>query len=95
MSPRADLATRLRLASGLVLMAFTAGHLVNHALGIASLEAMERGREIFLALWRSPPGTLLLFGALLGHVPSSSSSSTGGAASGCRPGRSRRSCSAS
>ena len=68
MSPRADLATRLRLASGLVLMAFTAGHLGNHALGIASLEAMERGREVFLALWRSPPGTILLFGALLGHA---------------------------
>ena len=41
---RADLTTRLRLASGLVLMAFAAAHLVNHALGIHSLQAMERGR---------------------------------------------------
>ena len=68
MSPRADLSTRLRLASGLVLMAFTASHLVNHALGIHSLQAMEQGRAVFVAIWRSPPGTLLLFGALLGHV---------------------------
>jgi adenylate cyclase len=68
MSPRADLATRLRLASGLVLMAFTAGHLINHALGILSLAAMEQGRALFVAIWRSPPGTLLLFGALAAHI---------------------------
>jgi adenylate cyclase len=68
MSPRADLTTRLRLASGLVLMVFTAGHLLNHALGVHSLQAMEQGRAVFLALWRSPPGTLLLFGALFGHM---------------------------
>jgi hypothetical protein len=91
MRPRVDLATRLRLASGLVLMAFVASHLVNHALGIVSLEAMERGRDVFLAVWRSPLGTLLLFGALLGHVLLSS---TGGAASGWCPGRSPKSCSA-
>ena len=68
MSPRADLATRFRLASGLVLMAFTASHLVNHALGIHSLQALEQGRAVFVAIWRSPPGTVLLFGALFGHV---------------------------
>ncbi|MCC2664305.1 MAG: hypothetical protein K0S35_2227, partial [Geminicoccaceae bacterium] len=44
MSPRADIATRLRLATGLVLMVFTASHLLNHALGIHSLAAMELGR---------------------------------------------------
>jgi adenylate cyclase len=68
MSPRADIATRLRLASGLVLMVFTASHLLNHALGIHSLAAMESGRAAFLAVWRSPPGTLLLLIALAGHV---------------------------
>jgi adenylate cyclase len=68
MSPPADLRTRLRLASGLVLMAFAAGHLINHALGIHSLQAMEQGRAVFVAIWRSPPGTLLLFGALLVHA---------------------------
>ena len=65
---RADLATRLRLASGLVLMAYVASHLLNHALGIHSLRAMEDGLALFAALWRSWPGSLLLYGALLTHV---------------------------
>ena len=64
----ADRAARLRLASGLVLLAFAATHFINHALGIVSLGAMERGREVFLAAWRSPPGTLLLYGAFLVHI---------------------------
>jgi adenylate cyclase len=68
MSPRSDLTTRLRLASGLVLMAFACSHLVNHALGIHSLAAMQLGREAFVAVWRSPPGTLLLYAALATHV---------------------------
>ena len=68
MTMRTDIATKLRLASGLVLMAFVCGHLVNHALGIHSLAAMEAGRAAFVALWRSPPGTLLLYGALATHV---------------------------
>jgi adenylate cyclase len=61
-----DLRTRLRLASGLVLMTFVASHLVN--LGIHSLHAMELGRVVFVGLWRSWPGTALLYGALLTHV---------------------------
>jgi adenylate cyclase len=63
-----DLATRLRLASGLVLMTFVASHLVNHALGIHSLQAMEAGRVVFVGVWRSWPGTALLYGALLTHL---------------------------
>lgn len=59
---------KLRLASGLVLLAFAFTHLLNHALGIVSLEAMEAGRAVFLALWRSPPGTALLIAALVCHV---------------------------
>ncbi len=68
MAMRADLTTRLRLASGLVLMTFVASHLLNHALGVHSLAAMELGRELFIAVWRSLPGTLLLYTALLGHL---------------------------
>jgi adenylate cyclase len=68
MSPRSDLTTRLRLASGLVLMAFVCSHLLNHALGIHSLAAMQLGRQAFVAVWRSPPGTLLLYAALATHV---------------------------
>ncbi len=68
MRPRSDLTTRLRLASGLVLMAFVASHLANHALGIVSLATMAQGRAAFVAVWRSLPGTLLLYAALLGHI---------------------------
>jgi adenylate cyclase len=65
---RADLATRLRLASGLVLMTYVASHLVNHALGIHSLAAMEAALALIGGFWRSWPGSLLLYGALLTHV---------------------------
>ena len=68
MMPRSDIATRFRIASGLVLMAFVAGHLFNHALTLHSLEAVKAGRVVFLTVWRSPPGTILLYGALLAHV---------------------------
>lgn len=59
---------RLRLASGIVLMIFLASHLLNHALGLISLNAMEAGRDIFLAVWRSIPGTILLLGAIILHI---------------------------
>ena len=59
---------RIRLASGIVLMVFLAGHLINHALGLISLNAMEAGRDIFLAIWRSVPGTTLLLGAIVLHI---------------------------
>jgi hypothetical protein len=49
-------------------MAFVASHLVNHALGIHSLQAMEQGRALFTAVWRSWPGSVLLYAALLTHV---------------------------
>jgi adenylate cyclase len=61
-------AGRLRLASGWVLFAFVTTHLSNHALGLVSLSAMEEGRWWFLALWRNPLGTVMLYGALLTHV---------------------------
>jgi len=61
-------AQRLRLATGLVLFAFAATHLLNHALGLVSLQAMEAGRFWFLGFWRSLPGTVLLAGAAGVHV---------------------------
>jgi adenylate cyclase len=61
-------ARRARIASGLVLFAFVTTHLVNHALGLISLAAMEAGRWAFLALWRNPAGTALLFGAIVVHI---------------------------
>ncbi len=59
---------RVRLCSGLVLMAFVVTHFLNHALGLVGLEALENGRQAFLWLWRSLPGTLILYGALIVHM---------------------------
>lgn len=59
---------RARLYSGLVLFTYVTTHLLNHALGLASLEAMEAGRLVFLAVWRNPLGTLALYGALIVHL---------------------------
>ncbi|GIX48545.1 MAG: adenylate/guanylate cyclase domain-containing protein [Candidatus Tectimicrobiota bacterium] len=66
--PTAATVRRLRLASGLMLFTFVLTHLLNHALGLVSLAAMEAGRRLFLALWRHPLGTLALYGALLLHL---------------------------
>ena len=48
----AGLGQRLRLVSGIVLFVYLTTHLLNHALGLVSLEAMEQGRLAFLAVWR-------------------------------------------
>ena len=58
---------RLRLGAALVLLTYVILHFSNHALGIISLDAMAAGRWWFLALWRSVPGTLALYGAIVVH----------------------------
>ncbi len=60
-----------RLASGLVLMAFVAGHLGNSIFGLVSLEALERARRTIMAVWKTRPGDALLVGAAIVHVLSS------------------------
>lgn len=59
---------RLRLGTGLVLFAFVVSHLANHSLGLVSLDAMERGREWFVLVWRNPAGTAVLYLSLLIHI---------------------------
>jgi adenylate cyclase len=58
---------RLRLLSGLVMFAYIAIHLINHALGIVSLALAESGLRLALILWRSLPATVLLYGAAATH----------------------------
>jgi adenylate cyclase len=58
---------RTRLTTGLVLLTYLSTHLINHALGLISLDAMNGGRVWFLALWRNPAGTALLYTSLLTH----------------------------
>ena len=58
----------LRLGSGVVLFIYVTSHLVNHALGLVSLEVAEAGLRIAVGFWHSLPGTLLLYGAAAAHL---------------------------
>ena len=57
----------LRLITGLVIASFVVGHFLNHSLGSVSIDAMDRVRALLAAWWRSPVGTVLLYGSLLTH----------------------------
>jgi adenylate cyclase len=58
---------RLQLGSGLVMLTYLSLHLVNHTLGIWSLDLAGRGLVLALRLWRSTPGTIALYGAASLH----------------------------
>ncbi|MEK9660358.1 MAG: adenylate/guanylate cyclase domain-containing protein [Alphaproteobacteria bacterium] len=58
----------IRLTTGLILFAFVLSHLINHALGLISIPVLADGRHIFLAVWRNPIATPLLYTALTVHV---------------------------
>lgn len=68
MASFSDLATRLRLVSGLTMFAFVATHLFNHSLGLVSFAAMEAVQRIFLATWTGVPGATILVAALVTHL---------------------------
>ena len=57
----------LRLATGLVLALFITVHFSNHALGIISVDAQEAMRQVVSPVWRSVPGTVVLYFALIVH----------------------------
>ena len=58
---------RLRLATGCVLFAYVATHLIDHSLGNISLGAMEAMLRVQKWIWQGVIGTTLLYGALLIH----------------------------
>jgi adenylate cyclase len=58
----------LRLGSGLILFVYVAAHFTNHALGLISVAAAERGLRVAVAVWHSLPGTVLLYGAACVHI---------------------------
>ena len=62
------IARRVRLISGLVLLLFVAGHLSNLALGLASVDAMERWRGVLLRPWQTGFGQALLLAAAIVHA---------------------------
>src|SRR5437899_9465707 len=57
----------VRLITGLLLACYVVPHFLNHALGVVSAAAMDGLRGVLAAWWRSAPGTVLLYGALLTH----------------------------
>ena len=65
---RGDDLQKLRLLSGLVLLAFAGTHFLNHALGLVSLEIMHQAQAWRTAITRSLPGSLVLLAALLTHA---------------------------
>ena len=65
---KGEWAQKLRLWSGLVLFTFALTHFLNHALGIFSVELMDGVQVVRRGFWRSPPGTILLYGGFILHV---------------------------
>jgi adenylate cyclase len=58
---------QLRLYSGLVMLAYVAMHLLNHAVGLVSLEAMDDVLWYIFRIWGNPVGQILLYGGFLVH----------------------------
>ena len=59
---------RIRLGSGLLLLLFVACHLCNLALGLVSVDAMERWRGALLMPWQTGFGQALLLAGALVHA---------------------------
>src|SRR5580693_8827025 len=58
---------RLRLVSGLVMLAYVTMHLLNHAVGLISLDAMENVLWYIFRIWTTRPAQLLLYSSFLVH----------------------------
>jgi adenylate cyclase len=58
---------RLRLLSGLVMLAYVTMHLLNHAVGLVSLKAMEDVLWYVFRIWSNRPAQTLLYGSFLVH----------------------------
>ena len=58
---------RLRLFSGLVMLAYVTMHLLNHAVGLISLEAMENVLWYIFRIWTNRPAQLVLYSSFLVH----------------------------
>lgn len=64
----ADLIHKLRLWTGLILFSFATTHLLNHALGLVSIDIMDNVRDVRVAITRSLPGSIVIVGAALIHM---------------------------
>ena len=59
---------QLRLTTGLILFAYVGSHLLNHALGNISVEAMETGLLVQKWIWQGILGSIALYAALVTHL---------------------------
>ncbi|MEM9030247.1 MAG: adenylate/guanylate cyclase domain-containing protein [Pseudomonadota bacterium] len=58
----------LRLWSGVILFIFVLTHLLNHAVGVMGVEAMEAVQNYRVYVWRTWVGTAILYGAAAVHI---------------------------
>lgn len=58
---------RVRIITGLILMFYLIAHFTNHALGLISLDLMNRAGSIIHSFWGFPPVSLILYGSLFLH----------------------------
>jgi len=58
---------QLRLFSGLGMLAYVTMHLLNHAVGLISLDAMEDVLWYIFRIWSNRPAQVLLYGSFLVH----------------------------
>lgn len=58
---------RLRLYSGLVMLAYVTSHFINHALGLISIGLMDAWLTRIYGIWAGVPGTVVLYGAFAIH----------------------------
>lgn len=65
---RGSWATRIRIASGLVLFTFALLHFLNIGLGLVSSELMEQAQGWRHVVTRSLPGEIILYSAMLCHI---------------------------
>lgn len=68
MPEMSNIPQRLRLISGLTMFTFVTTHLINHALGLISLDAMQAAQRVFLAFWAHDIGAALLAAAFVTHL---------------------------
>jgi adenylate cyclase len=58
---------RLRLVTGLAMLSYVTMHLLNHAVGLISLDAMEATLKFVFSIWSKRPMQALLYGSFLVH----------------------------
>jgi adenylate cyclase len=58
---------RIRLVSGLIMFTFVTAHLLNHALGLVSMDVAEDAMWYLFRVYTSRLGSIALYGAFLAH----------------------------